>query len=80
MIECKIEKGNLTISGEGEALELLTEASIIALDTIDRCSKDETSFLHNKNIVVHMIAKMQYEDFNAAKKAENGTEAEDDNS
>ena len=69
MIECKIEKGNLTISGEGDTTELLTEAAIIALDTIGRCSKDEASFLHNKNIVVHVIAKMQYEDFNIGKDA-----------
>lgn len=71
MIECKIEKGNLTVSAEGKPLELLTEAAIIALDTIFRCSKDEASFLHNKNILVHLIAKMQYEDLNAGKDVKN---------
>ena len=80
MIECKIENGQLTVSGEGDILELLTEASIIALDTIGRCSKDEESFYRNKNIVISQLAKLRYEDFNAAEKAENGTEAEDDNS
>lgn len=80
MIECKIEKGHMRISGKGDILELLTEASIIALDTIGRCSKDEESFYRNKNIVISQLAKQRYEDFNAAEKAKNGTEAEDDNS
>lgn len=67
MIECKIENGKLNARGEGKTLELLTEASIIALDVIGRCSKDEESFLHNKNIVVHLIAKIKWDDFNTGK-------------
>lgn len=63
MIECKIEKGHLTMSGEGDTLELLTEATIIVLDTIRRCSKDKESFYRNKNIVIHLLAKLMYEDF-----------------
>lgn len=48
-------------------MELLIEASIIALDTIGRCSKDEESFYRNKNIVIHQLAKLKYEDFNSGK-------------
>ena len=76
MLECKIEKGKLNARGEGKTLELLAEASIIALDVIGRCSKDEASFLHNKNIVVHLIAKMKYEDFDGSKGAKKNTRAE----
>ena len=65
MIECRIEKGNLTVSIEGDVLELLVEASIIALDTIGRCSKDEESFYRNKNIVINQLVKLKYEDFNS---------------